>query len=295
MKFSKSIVTVHLRLVSLLCSVAERCSLDPLFPSRVLEIASAFVEGPDARDDAVAYAHIKQEAKMEAALIINDSPYVEVRAVVSPDDDPNEVCNTLRAWTIGLILASTGALINQLFSLRQPTINVDQIVAQLLAYPLGKAWAKWAPSIINPGRFTRKEHMLITVMANVSFEVGLSGYLIIVQLLPSFFNQRWAKDFGYQITLSLSLQLIGYGFAGLSRRFLVYPSAAIWPRNLATIALNNSFHTEHNPVANGWKISQMRFFLYAFGGMFVYFWFPNYIATFLSYFSWYVHDHVLFS
>ena len=66
----------------------------------------------------------------------------------------------------------------------------------------------------------------------------------------------------------------------------MYPSAAIWPRNLATIALNNSFHTEINPVANGWKVSQLRFFLYAFAGMFVYFWFPNYIAAFLSYFSW---------
>ena len=253
-----------------------------------MEIASTFIEDPTARDDPIAYERLKQEAKMEAALIINDSPYVEVRAVVSPHDDPNEVCSTIRAWTIGLALACTGALINQLFSLRQPPIYVDQIVAQLVAYPLGKAWAKWAPSVINPGHFTRKEHMLITVMANVSFDVGYSGYIIVVQLVPSFFNQQWAKDFGYQITLSLSFQLIGFGLAGLARRFLVYPAAAIWPRNLATIALNNSFHTNENPVANGWKVSQMRFFLYAFGGMFVYFWFPNYIATFISYFSWYV-------
>lgn len=260
----------------------------------MLEIAKAFIEDPTARDDPIAFERIMQEARIEATLIINDSPYVEVRAVVSPHDDPNEVCSTIRAWTIGLTLACTGALVNQLFSLRQPPIWIDQIVAQLLAYPLGKAWAKWAPSIINPGRFTRKEHMLITVMANVSFDLGYSAYLIVVQLIPSFFNQQWAINFGYQITLSLSLQLIGYGLAGLSRRFLVYPAAAIWPRNLATIALNNSFHTEKNPVANGWKVSQMRFFLYAFFGMFVYFWFPNYIAAFLSYFSWYVQDHYCF-
>ncbi len=118
---------------------------------------------------------------MQAALVINDSPYVEVRAVVSPHDDPNEVCSTIRAWTIGMILACTGALVNQLFSLRQPSIAIDQIVAQLLAYPLGKAWANWAPSVINPGRFTRKEHMLITVMANVSFDLGYSAYLIVGQ------------------------------------------------------------------------------------------------------------------
>ena len=43
--------------------------------------------------------------------------------------------------------------------------------------------------------------------------------------VPHFFNQDWAKDFGYQITLSLSFQLVGYGLAGLTRRFLVYPAA----------------------------------------------------------------------
>ena len=93
-------------------------------------------------------------------------------------------------------------------------------------------------------------------------------------------------DISSTVTLSLSFQLIGYGLAGLSRRFLVYPSSAVWPNNLATIALNNSFHTNENHVANGWKVSQFHFFLYAFGGMFVYFWFPNYIAVFLSAFSW---------
>ena len=58
-------------------------------------------------------------------------------------------------------------------------------------------------------------------MTNVSFDVGYSGYIIVVQLIPHFFNQQWAADFGYQLSLSLSLQLLGYGLAGLSRRFLV--------------------------------------------------------------------------
>ncbi|CAG7854939.1 Sexual differentiation process protein isp4 [Serendipita indica DSM 11827] len=266
--------------------ILEEHRHNPFFPSRVLELARDFTENPHVKEDPVHYQRLLKEVKMEAALIVNDSPYVEVRAVVSPTDDPNEACSTVRSWTIGIILACFGALINQLFSLRQPSIYVDQIVAQLLAYPLGKYWGEWMPSFINPGKFTRKEHMLITVMANVSFDVGYSGYIIVVQLVPTFFNQQWAKSFLYQITLSLSFQLMGYGLAGLSRRFLVYPSAAIWPRNLATIALNNSFHAEVNPTANGWKVSQLRFFLYAFGGMFVYFWFPNYIAAFLSYFSW---------
>lgn len=35
---------------------------------------------------------------------------------------------------------------------------------------------------------------------------------------------------------------MGYGLAGLTRRFLVYPSFCIWPRSLVTIALNGALH-----------------------------------------------------
>ncbi|CCO37541.1 Sexual differentiation process protein isp4 [Rhizoctonia solani AG-1 IB] len=269
---------------------------DPSYPNTVLEVAKRFFEDPNLKDDPILYQRTLKELKMETALIVHDSPYVEVRAVVSSEDDPSTPCSTVRAWTIGLLFACTGALINQLFSLRYPRIEIDEIVAQLLAYPAGTAWARWMPNksinlfgynlALNPGSFNRKEHMLITIMANVSFGVGYSAYVIVVQRVPTFFNQEWAKQIGYQISLSLSFQLMGYGLAGLSRRFLVYPAAAIWPRNLASIALNNSFHANTNPIVNGWKISQMRFFLYSFGGMFVYFWFPNYIIGAMSYFSW---------
>ncbi|KAG9100511.1 hypothetical protein FRC06_004058 [Ceratobasidium sp. 370] len=253
---------------------------DPLYPNSVLDVAKRFLEDPDLHNNPVLYQKTLREVKMEVALIVHDSPYAEVspstsdpsltfeltrrskvRAVVSPEDDPSVPCSTIRAWTIGLFFACAGAVINQLFSLRYPRIEIDEIVAQLLAYPIGTAWARWMPNKtislfgynlpLNPGPFNKKEHMLITIMANVSFNVGYSGYVIVVQRVPTFFNQDWAKQFGYQITLSLSFQLIGYGLAGLSRRFLVYPAAAIWPRNL-----------------------------------FCYFWFPNYIIGAMSYFSW---------
>jgi hypothetical protein len=60
-----------------------------------------------------------------------------------------------------------------------------------------------------------------------------------------------------------------------TRRFIVYPEHCIWLLNLATIALNKSFHDKTNIVANGWKVSRMRFFLLCFCGMFVYFWLPG--------------------
>jgi len=73
--------------------------------------------------------------KLEAALITNNSPYSEVRAVVSNKDDPSAPCSTIRAWTIGIFFSVFLAFINQLFSIRQPPINIDSNVAQLLAFP----------------------------------------------------------------------------------------------------------------------------------------------------------------
>jgi hypothetical protein len=61
--------------------------------------------------------------------------------------------------------------------------------------------------------------------------------------------------------------------AGMTRRFLVTPAAAIWPGSLATIALNNAFHNNKNEAVKGpfnrmYTMSRYRFFLVAFGAMF---------------------------
>ena len=51
---------------------------------------------------------------------------------------------------------------------------------------------------------------------------------------------------------------------------------------MAVIALNKSFHDKSNVIANGWKISRMKFFLIAFSAMFVYFWLPGGLFQALS-------------
>ena len=109
--------------------------------------------------------------------------------------------------------------------------------------------------------------MLITIMANVSFGSLYTADIFVIQRLPRFFDQSWSSNIGYQITTSLSVQLLGYGIAGITRRFLVYPASCIWPSNMGTIALNRAFHKDKNLPANGWKISRLRFFMYTFGGM----------------------------
>lgn len=118
--------------------------------------------------------------KLEAALITNNSPYSEVRAVVDNHDDPSTPVSTIRAWVIGLGFSILLGFINQLFSIRQPGITVLANVAQLLSFPIGKLCEKTLPDVgftlmgvrhsLNPGKFNKKEHMLITIMANVAYQ-----------------------------------------------------------------------------------------------------------------------------
>lgn len=58
-----------------------------------------------------------------------------------------------------------------------------------------------------------------------------------------------------------------------------------------TIALNSALHNESNLTVPGpfkklYSMSRYKFFLWSFGAMFIYFWFPNYLFETLTFFSW---------
>jgi len=268
---------------------------DPNFPIPVLAAAKRYLFDEELKQNPVEYQHVYDELKVEAAMIKINSAYAEVRAVVSNHDDTSVPVGTFRAWVIGTIFVAAGGFINQFFSIRFPGIGVGSNVAQVLAYPAAKL-LEFLPTpqfttfgytwSFNPGPFNPKEHMIITIMANVGFNTPYTNNIIWVQYLPLYFDQGWATSFGYQILVALSTNFIGYGLAGLTRRFLVYPASAVWYTNLSIIALNRAFHAEKETVANGWRLSRMRWFVYCFSAMFVYFWFPDYIFQALSYFNW---------
>jgi len=112
-------------------------------------------------------------------------------------------------------------------------------------------------------------------------------YVYLVQELPQYLDQTWVT-FGYEIVLALSTQFFGFGFAGLLRRFVIYPITAIWPKVLPTIALNRALviPEKRGEIVNGWKLTRYRFFLLAFLAMFLYFWIPNSLFTALRSFNW---------
>ena len=109
--------------------------------------------------------------------------------------------------------------------------------------------------------------------------------------LPQYFNQAYAAQFLYQLLLGIGTNFCGFGLAGLSRRFLVYPSYCVWPASLVTIALNQAFHSKEDHPVRGpfnrvYTWSRMKLFTVAFAAMFVWFWIVGFLFPALSTFNW---------
>ena len=218
-------------------------------------------------------------------LIENDSPYPEVRAAVRNYDEDLPV-STIRAWVIGMLLVTVGSAMNMLFSLRSPSINITSFVAQLVAYPLGIGWDWIMPKkkfrvfgrtfSLNGSPFNVKEHTLITVMANVTFGGGAAYATDTIVAQKGFYKQDFG--WGFQLLLTIGTQMIGYGYAGLLRKYLVWPASMIWPSNFVNTSLFYALHdhAKTDPAkANGWSIGRYRYFFYVFLGSFVWYWFPG--------------------
>ncbi|KAF1947905.1 OPT family small oligopeptide transporter [Clathrospora elynae] len=228
------------------------------------------------------------------ADFIEDSPYEEVRAAVK-NTDGGEPANTVRAWVLGLLFVTVGAGVNMFLSMRSPAINFPPIVVLLVVYPCGHLWARLAPTkqfntfglrwTLNPGPFNIKEHSVITLMSGISVSYAYSTDALLALLGKPFYNLP--MSWGFQLLFTLSSQIIGIALAGLFRRFLVWPAALLWPTQFSNTALLTALHEKSKAPtdANGWRVSQIRYFSYVMGGMFVYYWFPGVIWQGLSVFA----------
>ncbi|KAL7906470.1 OPT oligopeptide transporter domain-containing protein [Trichoderma velutinum] len=228
------------------------------FTDSVKELVTRLSVSEDKLEQAV-----EVEARLVAAVFHGNSVYREIRATFSNVDHQDTPCGTVRAWVIGLVWAAGLAGLNQFFAPRNPTLTVSVYIAQLFSFPMGRFCAAFLPNTIflrgtrfefslNPGPFSIKEHMLIP----------------------------------YQICAMLSLQITGFGLAGIIRRFLIYPPQMIWFFTLSQAALNNALHNQNNSHVHGWKISRFNFFFVVCGLMFLYYWLPGTIMPILTFFNW---------
>ncbi|KAG0029824.1 hypothetical protein BGZ82_007717 [Podila clonocystis] len=191
--------------------------------------------------------------------------------------------NTFRVWLLGLTLTAAVAFSNQFFYLRKSTMSLSLPICALVSLPLGHLMAALLPSrdlhffkwsfSLNPAPFSIKEHAVIGVMSHCA---SGTAYAVNVVVMQKFYIDQ-EKPFIAALFLVLSTQLLGYGMAGVLRRFLVRPPPMLWPAVLVNVALYRSLNAKRVSPEDQGRMPMMRYFALLTFAMFVYHWLPGYI------------------
>ncbi|KAH8506978.1 hypothetical protein H0E87_013699 [Populus deltoides] len=220
-------------------------------------------------------------------------PVEEVALVVPETDDPTLPVLTFRAWFLGLTSCIILIFLNTFFTYRTQPLTISAILMQIAVLPIGKFMAKTLPTrdyrilgwsfSLNPGPFNMKEHVIITIFANcgVSYGGGDAYSIGAITVMKAYYKQNLSFLCGLFIVLTT--QILGYGWAGMLRRYLVYPVEMWWPSNLAQVSLFRALH-EKDSKSKG--LTRMQFFLIAMTASFLYYTVPGYLFPIMTFFSW---------
>ncbi|KAI5661302.1 hypothetical protein M9H77_20625 [Catharanthus roseus] len=224
----------------------------------------------------------------------DDSPIEEVRLTVSNHDDPTMPVWTFRMWFLGLISCCLLSFLNQFFSYRTEPLIITQITVQVATLPIGHFMAAVLPTkqfripgfgtrifSLNPGPFNMKEHVLITIFANAGCAFGNgSAYAVgIVDIIVAFY--RRSISFVAAWLLIITTQVLGYGWAGLLRKYVVEPAHMWWPSTLVQVSLFRALHEKDEQ-----RMSRAKFFVIALVCSFSWYLVPGYLFTTLTSISW---------
>ncbi|CAH9117753.1 unnamed protein product [Cuscuta epithymum] len=220
-----------------------------------------------------------------------NSAVEQVALTVPITDDQTLAAVTFRMWVLGALACCLLSFLNQFFWYRREPLTISSISAQIAVVPLGHLMAKavsrrvffkgrkWEFTL-NPGPFNVKEHVLITIFANCG---AANPYSVHVVTAVKIFYKR-ALSFWVSLTVVVTTQILGFGWAGIFRRFLVDPASMWWPQNLVQVSLFRAFHDEEEKSKE--RLTRNQFFLAAFICSFCYYVFPGYIFPMLSSLSW---------
>ncbi|CAH9086090.1 unnamed protein product [Cuscuta europaea] len=236
----------------------------------------------------------KQNGVAAAAASEERCSVEEVALVVPETDDTTLPVMTFRAWFLGLTSCVILIFLNTFFIYRTQPLSISAILMQIAVLPVGRFMAATLPEgkftvfgrwsfTLNPGPFNIKEHAIITVMANCGVSPGGGDAYSIgaVTIMKAYYKQ--SLSFLCALIIVLTTQLIGYGWAGVLRRYLVDPVDMWWPSNLAQVSL---FRALHEKEVKSRGLTRMKFFLIVMGGSFLYYALPGYLFPILTFFSW---------
>ncbi|KAF5181194.1 Oligopeptide transporter [Thalictrum thalictroides] len=232
---------------------------------------------------------------------VNDSPIEQVRLTVTTTDDPTLPALTFRTWFLGIASCAILGFLNQFFGYRQLPLFISSVSAQIVVLPIGRFMAATLPTgsiqipktrysfSLNPGPFNLKEHVLITIFANAGSN-GAYAVNIITIVKAFYFTEI---NIVAAMLLTQTTQMLGYGWAGLFRKFLVDSPYMWWPSNLVQVSLFRTLHEEEVRPKRGQ--TRLQFFFLVLISSFCYYIVPNYLfqsITALSFVCWIWKDSV---
>ncbi|OAY56290.1 oligopeptide transporter 7 [Manihot esculenta] len=220
-----------------------------------------------------------------------NSPVKQVALTVPTTDDPSLPVLTFRMWVLGTVSCVLLSFLNQFFWYRTEPLSITAISAQIAVVPLGQLMAakitdrvffkgtRWEFTL-NPGPFNVKEHVLITIFANSG--AGSVYAIHVVTVVKVFYKKH--ITFFVSLIVIITTQVLGFGWAGIFRRYLVEPAAMWWPANLVQVSLFRALHEKEERPKGG--VTRIQFFLIAFTCSFAYYVFPGYLFQMLTSLSW---------
>ncbi|KAJ8771041.1 hypothetical protein K2173_023366 [Erythroxylum novogranatense] len=230
-------------------------------------------------------------ASISSPATDDNSPIEQVALTVPTSDDPTLPALTFRTWALGIVACVLLSFLNQFFRYRKEPLSISAVSAQVAVLPLGHLMAhtitdrlflkgtKWEFTL-NPGPFNVKEHVLITIIANSGAASVYSIY--IVGAVKIFYKKK--LTFLASFLVVVTTQVLGLGWSGLFRRYLVEPASMWWPQNLVQVSIFRALHEAEERPKGG--LTRNQFFIVAFICSFAYYAFPGYLFPKLSSFSW---------
>ncbi|KAF7810501.1 oligopeptide transporter 7-like [Senna tora] len=223
--------------------------------------------------------------------VAENSPIKQVALTVPTTDDPSLPVLTFRMWVLGTVSCVLLSFLNQFFWYRTEPLTISAISAQIAVVPLGHFMANKITNRVffrgtsyeftfNPGPFNVKEHVLITIFANSG--AGTVYAIHIVTVVKIFYKKH--ISFFVSFLVVITTQVLGFGWAGIFRRYLVDPAPMWWPANLVQVSLFRALHEKEERPKGG--LTRSQFFVIAFLCSFAYYVFPGYIFEMLTSLSW---------
>ncbi|KAL1885467.1 hypothetical protein Plec18167_000961 [Paecilomyces lecythidis] len=215
-----------------------------------------------------------------------------------PLRDDGEPSLTFRCLFLASVLSCFQAVMTQIYYFKPTFVTIQGTFIVIIAYFLGKAWAAFLPrgdklearwrerggqgrpplwiriiSFFNYGHWNLKEHAVCSITATSASNASAVSSVFAAQKL--FYNLPLTAT---TVVLStISIGLFGYGLAGLFRPIAVWQVDAVY---WGTLPVVKSLQGLHWQDLKGSK--PLRYFWYAFAGMFSYEWFPAYIWPWLN-------------